>query len=275
MGRGRKPSIPENIKFQIIESVAENMDLNFINKAFEILYQYQDITHINKKQAMELLAKLASLPQTKELSLNELKKLDFSEDAMNITLKLGNKVEYQDPDSLSLYLYMAWGRFLIKKGILNDYNVVYRDYSLAIEGKYENNNRDNITVFLASDGIPIKIINKKRYEKNIYKCFGSFLIWPCHKKSINQKKGWKAYGINESIQKLMEKIKDYYEDKDQNIIEDPIDIEWMDHLGSINKGKRNFDSFLWSLELEGAEYDDIGILTKDCIKARNEKMWGL
>ena len=261
---GRKPNIPKDIRNQIIKRVSEEPNLDFIQNTIKDVVNYQNI-----KQTNEFLAELASLPSMKEMNINKLKELDFSVDAKSLAESMWYKDGYKDPDQLSLYLYMAWGRFLINKGILDDYKVVFVDNSFAIIGTYNKTAK----VKLTSDGISIKSIRKMGYEQGKYKRFGSFLIWPCHNNSINQKKGRKNGGIEENIQILMGMIKDFYEDKKQDLVKDSVDIEWMNHLGSMKREMNKFDSFLWSLELESAVYDEIGLFTKDYITIRNDNMW--
>lgn len=274
MGRGRKQSIPIEVKNKIIEDVKDEPKTDFINHVIDKTKEFGNV-----KQTYELLAEIASLSCIKELDIGEMSSLDFSEDAIKIVESFNQKKEYQDPDASSLLLYMTWGRFLIKKGILNDYTVVCKNYSFAIEGKYKDSNEKSIDVLLTSDGISINNINKMEYDKKLYKCFGSFLIWPCHKQSINQKKGWKSYGINESIEKLLKDVEGFYNSGKSDIIDistDSIDIQWMNHLGCIkNENNDRFKSFLWCLELNDAKYDENGLFTEDYIKYRNGKMWSV
>ena len=272
MGRGRRPNIPIGDKEEIMKDITGNRDINII----EDMIIDKTRKYGNKKQTFQLLAEIASLSCIKELDIGEMSSLDFSEDAIKIVQSFNQKKEYQDPDASSLLLYMTWGRFLIKKGILNDYTVVCKNYSFAIEGKYKDSNGESIDVLLTSDGISINNINKMGYDKKLYKCFGSFLIWPCHNPSINQKKGWKSYGINESIEELLKGVEGFYNSGKRDIITDSIDIQWMNHLGCIkNENNDRFKSFLWCLELNDAKYDENGLFTEDYIKYRNGKMWSV
>lgn len=268
MGRGRKPDIPIEVKNEIKESIKKSMEeiarFDFVKYVIDKTKRFE-----NEKQTWELLAEVASLNCVKDMKLDNIQDLDFSEDAKDLIKCWGGKDEYQDPDASSIFLYLAWGKFLVRKGILNDFKIVSINYSFALQGKYKNEG-DAKEILLASDGISTKNICANNYEKGVYKKLGSFLIWPRHEKiTINQKKGIR---LGDSIEKVIKKLSDFYTNHDMSFVDCQIDIDWLTYIGNLKKEKNEYDSFMWCFQLENLEFDSHGIFTKDFIKKRNRDM---
>lgn len=266
MGGGRRANIPKEIKDEIITYVSNNkMGLKFTTTVINRVSIYN-----NKKQTFELLAEIASLPCIKELNYDEIKQMDFSDDARQLVKSIGCKDEYTDPDLYSLVLYLVWGKFLIRKGILVDYRIIYHN-AFAIEGIYKND-KGEARVILGADGIPINQIEKYGYEKKVYKSLGSFLIWPRHSGyTINQKKGMK---LKDDWEAILEEVEKYYNES-SDFFENPIDIEWMNYIGGIKKEVKGYGSFKWCFELDNLILDENRIISKDSIERRNVAMWNV
>lgn len=266
MRRGRKSNIPTQKKEEIKNSVVKNPDIRFIDEVFEQTKEFN-----NTKQTFELLSEIASLDCIKELNFKGLEDVDFSNNAKNIAKKAGCEEEYNDPDKYSLILYMAYGKFLSKKNVLTNYTIINNNYCFAIKGVYEHNNR-NESVILGTDGISIKMIKEYHYNQNCYKKLGGFFVWPRHPKpTINTNRGFK---LKDRWDYTMQDIEQFYNNKSSSsLITNKEDIAWMNYLGKIKEDRQDYDSFKALFELDEVEYDLHGIITKECIEKRNEKIW--
>jgi len=85
-----------------------------------------------------------------------------------------------DPDKASVKLYKFWGEFLKKKGIIENYEIVYKNYWFRLRVEFDNN-----VEIMGSD--VILSINKLEKGENIvdYRKIGGFMIWPAHCGGIN------------------------------------------------------------------------------------------
>lgn len=262
---GRRKNIPIEIKEGLLEQIQqENMTKNFIELVVQKVGVYK-----NKKQTCEFLARVASSSKIKESNMEDLRHMDFSEDARQLMCNIGCKDVYTDPDAYSLRLYMSWAKFLTRKNLIEDYNILYENDAFVLESKLKNQK----LIRLGTDGIPIKYIDKYGYERQKYKSLGSFLIWPRHSGvTINQKKG---LSLKDNWELMFEKINSFYKTEDNSFFADSIDREWMNYIGEFDSQKNKVENFLDCYELQGWILDENKILCDECIVKRNEKMWDL
>lgn len=267
MGRGRKPNVPEDIKNEIKERVCKNPSIEFIDEVLDKTKEY------NIKQSLEFLSHIASLDCIKKLNYKDLDNKVILDNAKIIANKVGCKEEYNDPDQYSLVLYMVFGKFLLKQNVLTDYEIICKNYTFAIKGKYKQDEHDK-EVILGTDGISINKINNYHYDIKHYKKLGGFLIWPRHANSINQLKGIR---LGDRWDKTMQEVEKFYNNDNEanRLIINQEDIVWMNYIGKIKDDRQGYDSFKILFELDDVEYDPYGIITENCLERRNEKMWTL
>lgn len=196
-------------------------------------------SYSNQKRTGEILANVAT--KKKDVP-NEYSK-NFVQDAIKFSNIFQNKISYEDPDKASVQLYKFWGEFLQKKGIIQKYEIIYKNYWFRLKIVF---GKDKNELILGSDGIVSH--SKIKNDKIIldYRTIGGFMIWPVHSGGINFRKN----RFNDRIDLTMQEIKKYYCDLNLTNFNPSSDMEWFKHLGCIYSEKEPYESFCKCFELE-------------------------
>ena len=150
--------------------------------------------------------------------------------------------DYVDPDFYSPLLYKTWGELLKKKGVIESYCILVKNYRYVIEVKYLYRQCQQKKI-LGADGL--MSISKCNDDIEKHKNIGGFALWPSHRGGINFRKN----RYQDDIFKTLEDIEMFYKDiKKYNGVIPRKDYEWFEYLGT--KGKftdifffRDYDSY--------------------------------
>lgn len=150
---------------------------------------------------------------------------NYLDDALNAFRYIypNKQVEYADPDLYSPLLYRMWGELLIKKGIIDEFSVIFKNYRYIMDAKYDNGK----SITLGSDGL---LSFSKRKNESIYehRYIGGFALWPSHRGGINFRKN----RYHDDIFKTLTDIHTFYETgyKEYSGVIPQKDYDWFKYL---------------------------------------------
>ena len=134
--------------------------------------------------------------------------------------------DYVDPDFYSQLLYKTWGDLLKKKGVIESYRILVKNYRYVIEVKYLYRQCQKKKI-LGSDGL--MSIGKCNDDIEKHKNIGGFALWPSHRGGINFRKN----RYQDDIFKTLEDIEMFYKDaKKYKGVIPRRDYEWFEYLGT-------------------------------------------
>lgn len=131
---------------------------------------------------------------------------------------------YVDPDLYSPLLYKTWGELLKKKGVIESYSIVIKDYRYIIEVEYVYKECRK-TIILGSDGL--LSVGKCVDDIREHRYVGGFALWPSHRGGINFRKN----RYKDDIFRTLEDVECFCQNlsKYEGVIPER-DYEWFNYL---------------------------------------------
>lgn len=161
-------------------------------------------------------------------TMAECLEVNFADDAQETYRDIfpSKNEEYVDPDLYSPLLYKFWGELLKKKGIIESYDIITKNYRYVIKVEYVHK-QCRKSIILGSDGL--MSIGKCTDDIKKHRYIGGFALWPSHRGGINFRKNRHS----DDIFKTLDDIDKFYriENKDEyKGVIPKSDYEWFDYL---------------------------------------------